>query len=490
MSKENKSRRSFFVAAFFLIGISFLILPFLKPESAPIFLLMLGRFHPLVLHFPIVLIIITLLFEVLNKVGWIKTNEGVITVTLIASALFTFISVIAGFLLFASGEYSGQLMDQHFWAGTITGALIFITVSLFLLTRSSTRFYYPYIICLLVSNGAVGYTSHLGGSITHGQDYLTEYVPAIMNKFEVEEKPEGEMKVYGDMIALIFEAKCLSCHNEMRAKGDLLLTSYANLLKSGESGLPSLTAKIPEKSELYNRVVLSHDHKDHMPPEGKTPLNENEITLLKYWIESGAVEEMKVTEVKETAPMKPVVDKLQQELSRYRIKAGITRMKEKELRQQLDELAKKLSLNIIPDSTQDGNYYRVSMKFPPAPFTNNHLLELRPYGEAFSSISLVSSTIDDDALYHISQMPNVRELYLQKTAIEGPGLVYLKNMKNLEMINLSYTLVDDKSALDLLKVPNLKKAYLFQTQTSKQVADALQKYKSGLEVLLEEGPYF
>jgi hypothetical protein len=188
--------------------------------------------------------------------------------------------------------------------------------------------------------------------------------------------------------------------------------------------------------------------------------------------------------------MASLINDVKKNLSRYRIRAGITMLKEKKLREELRLLAEKLSLRIFPDTTTDGNYFRVTMKFPPPPFTNNHLLDLRPYSEAFSSLSLVSSRLDDDALYLISQMPNVKELYLQKTAVEGSGIIYLKNMKNLEVLNLSYTLVDDKSAIDLLKIPNLKKVYLFQTRTSKEVADALQKNKPGLEVLLEEGPYF
>jgi hypothetical protein len=188
--------------------------------------------------------------------------------------------------------------------------------------------------------------------------------------------------------------------------------------------------------------------------------------------------------------MAPLINDIKKNLARYRIRAGITMLKEKKLGEELALLAEKLSLRIVPDTITDGKYFRVTMKFPPPPFTNNHLLDLRPYSEAFSSLSLVSSRLDDDALYLISQMPNVKELYLQKTAVEGSGIIYLKNMKNLEVLNLSYTLVDDKSAIDLLKIPNLKKVYLFQTRTSKQVADALQKNKPGLEVLLEEGPYF
>ena len=66
------------------------------------------------------------------------------------------------------------------------------------------------------------------------------------------------------------------------------MTSFENIFKPGESSLPSVTPGVSNKSELFNRIALPVDHKDHMPPEGKTPLTENEIALLKFWIESGA----------------------------------------------------------------------------------------------------------------------------------------------------------------------------------------------------------
>jgi len=311
-----------------------------------------------------------------------------------------------------------------------------------------------------------------------------------LNSFESEQKPESEMLVYDDVIAPVLEAKCVSCHNNTRAKGDLILTSYESLFNVGESGKPSLTLNDPQKSELYNRIMLPESHEDHMPPDGKTPMNENEIQILKYWIESGANENSKVSEVRLDKSIDPILSELLKEISRYKRKAGINKMKHNVLRQELDELAKKLSVTIQPDSINDENYFTLSMRFPPATFTNNQLLELRPYGEAFSKISLVSGEIDDDGLYFISQMTNVKELYLQKTLLDGSGIIYLQGMKNLEVLNLSYTQTDDKAAIDLLKIPNLRTVYLFQTKTTRQVAEALQKNRPGLQVLLEEGPYF
>jgi hypothetical protein len=313
----------------------------------------------------------------------------------------------------------------------------------------------------------------------------------IMNEFDRSVvKPESEMLVYEDMIAPIFEAKCLSCHNAQKVKGGLLMTSYQNLLKMGESGLPSVTSGHPEKSELFNRVTLPESHEDHMTPEGKTPMNADEIKLLKFWIESGATEELKVHEVRKEEKIGSVIEHLLPELARYRRKTEIAMMKTKSLQLELDEVAERLSISIHRDSVSEGNYFTIAMKFPPAPFTNDQFRELSPFYEVFSKVSLTSSGIDDDGLYYIGQMVNLKELYVQKTRLDGSGLVYLQNLPNLEILNLSFTKVDDKAAIDLLKMPNLKEVYLYRTSTSKEVVDALGKYKPSLKILLEEGPYF
>lgn len=484
-------RRPALVFFLFLIGLLFLALPFFRPAEVPFLFLFVGRLHPLILHFPIVLIILTLLFEVAGRYYRLKIGENTVLVLLIAAALSAAVSVAAGFFLFASGDYSGQLMERHFWAGTITGATIFFALAFFYIYRSTTRHYYWYFAALLLSNASVGYASHLGGSITHGQDYLTEHLQFIMHAFDNddEEKPESEMLVYEDMISPIFEAKCMSCHNDQRAKGDLTMTSYQALLKGGKSGEPSLTPGAPQESELYKRVVLPEDHNDKMPPEGKTPMKDSEIALLKFWIASGAEESLKVTNARQVDTMKQIVAGLLPELSKYRRRAKIQQMKLKTLEAELQEVAKKLDITIRRDSLADGNFFTIAMKFPPAPFTNEQFRELSPYFDAFSKVSLISSGVDDAGLYYIGQMRNLRELYLQKTKVDGSGIVHLQNLANLEVLNLSFTGLDDKAALDLLKMHSLREVYLYRTKTSMQIIEALRKYKPSVKFLLEEGPY-
>lgn len=483
-------RRPALVVLLFLTGLLFLVLPFFRPAEVPVVFLFAGRLHPLVLHFPIVLIILAFLFEVAGRYYRLKTGENTVLVILAAAAISAVVSVAAGFFLFASGDYSGPLMERHFWAGAITGAGIFFSLAFFYIHRSTQRYYYWYFFTLLLSTVSVGYASHLGGSITHGRDYLTEHLQFIMHALgDDKEKSESEMLVYEDMISPVFESKCMSCHNDQRAKGDLAMTSYESLLKGGKSGLPSLTLGNPLNSELYKRVILPEGHDDRMPPEGKTPMNDSEIALLKFWIASGAGETLRLTQVRDVDSMRRVVVGLLPELAKYRRREKIEQLKLSALEQELQVLAQRLDITIHRDSLADGNFFAIAMKFPPAPFTNDQFRELRPYFDAFTKVSLISSGIDDAGLYYIGQMRNLRELYLQKTKVDGSGIVHLQNLAHLEILNLSFTSLDDKGALDLLKMHSLREVYLYRTKTSMQVIEALRRYKPAVKFLLEEGPY-
>ena len=486
----SKYNRTALAVALFLPALMLLALPFYKPGDLPYLLLMIGRFHPVILHFPIVLIILAFILELLRKLKVLKTPDFVVLTILITAAITTVIAIASGFLLYASGDYSGELMQQHLWIGVITGACILMTVAFYFIYRNAAKFYPLYAAGLLLSNGAVAYTSHLGGSITHGEDYLTEYLPMIGSREDtVKIKPESEMLVYEDMIVPVFEAKCLGCHNDNRSKGEFSMVSIQHILKGGESGNPGIVAGMADSSELYKRLILPEDDDDRMPPKGKTPLTLPETNLVKFWIQQGAEMDMRVEELRRDSGSNVMVSHILPELKRYRRKQQIARIKAEQLKHSLDTVARQLNISIRRDTSAEDNFYMVAMKFPPARLTNDQFRELAPFGDVFSKMSLVSSGIEDDGLYHIGKMVNLKELYLQKTNLNGSGLIYLQNLKQLEVLNLSYTKIDDKAVLELLKIPNLREVYLFQTKASADVVKALQEYKPTLRILMEEGPY-
>lgn len=486
----SRYKRAALAVTLFVPALLLLALPFYRPGDVPYTLLMIGRFHPVILHFPIVLIILAFILELLRRLNALKTPDVVIAIILITAAISTVVAIASGFLLYASGDYSGLLMEQHLWIGVITGVCILITVAFYFVYRGNARLYPLYAAGLLISNGAVAYTSHLGGSITHGENYLTEYLPIIRSTADtVKMKDEADMLVYEDVILPVLEAKCAGCHNDSRSKGEFSMASFQTILKGGESGKPGIMAGQADSSEMYRRLILPEDDDDRMPPKGKTPLTQQETGLLKCWIQKGAGMNMHVTELRNDSTTNMMVNHILPELKRYRRKQLIARARNELLQRSLDTVARQLNISIQKDTSADENYYTVAMKFPPARLTNEQFRELSPFAEVFTKMSLVSSGIEDDGLYHIGHMVNLKELYLQKTNVTGSGLIHLKGLSQLEILNLSYTKIDDKAVLELLNIPNLREVYLFQTKTSPDVIKALQEYKPALKILMEEGPY-
>jgi len=446
----------------------------------------------MVLHFPIALILLSLFFEIGRYYNLIRHGNDIACLILVAAAISTLIAAIAGSFLFSSGNYAGALVDQHYWGGAITGSLVFTTLGLFLVGQSRPRFYWAYLVSLLFCNISVAFTGHIGGSITHGSDYLTEYIPLLFhdNVEATQPKSEEEMLVYEDMLAPIFEAKCMSCHNPARAKGGFVMSSISRIMEGGDSGSLPIDLLNPDSSEVYKRVTLPEEDGDRMPPEGNSPLSYHEITLLKYWIESGARQNSEIIETKEDRVLQATVRSLLPELTRYQRSIIISKINSEALREEMHALAEKLNVMIYNDSIADEDgLYMLAMKFPPAPFSNDQFRELSPYFDVFSKASLISSGINDDGLYHLSKMTNLKALYLQKTNLEGPGLIYLQSLSNLQILNLSFTQINDMHALELLEMPSLKEVYLFQTKVTDQVVEAIRKNRPGLKVYLEEGPY-
>jgi len=87
----------------------------------------------------------------------------------------------------------------------------------------------------------------------------------------------------------VLKGNCLACHNQTKAKADLVLETPQTILKGGESG----PAVVPGKSgESLILKVASHQDKPHMPPKDNkvnaADLTPEQLGLVKLWIDQGA----------------------------------------------------------------------------------------------------------------------------------------------------------------------------------------------------------
>ena len=102
-----------------------------------------------------------------------------------------------------------------------------------------------------------------------------------------EEKAAAEKITFDQHILPIFREKCGSCHNASDKKGDLVLDNYGLAMQGGASGEVVRTDGDSSQSQLY--LVVAHLAEPKMPPQ-QPKLPDEQLTLIRKWIEGGALE--------------------------------------------------------------------------------------------------------------------------------------------------------------------------------------------------------
>jgi mono/diheme cytochrome c family protein len=87
-------------------------------------------------------------------------------------------------------------------------------------------------------------------------------------------------------VAPLLVKNCQACHGAIDAKGGFQLHTFESLMKPGDSTVASVTPGKPDESELF-RLVNETDKEQLMPKDGDR-LPDDQIALIKTWIEQGA----------------------------------------------------------------------------------------------------------------------------------------------------------------------------------------------------------
>jgi mono/diheme cytochrome c family protein len=105
---------------------------------------------------------------------------------------------------------------------------------------------------------------------------------------------DPEKPVYAGLIEPIIAAKCVSCHGDKKQKGKLAMHTMELLMKGGDSGEKTIVAGKSGESLIVKRIDLPKDDDDHMPPSDKDQLTEKEVKILKWWIDGGLKNDVKI----------------------------------------------------------------------------------------------------------------------------------------------------------------------------------------------------
>ena len=143
------------------------------------FLELLGRLHPLVVHFPIALLLVALVMECATLTGRRQSLREGITCVVGTGAASAIVAAVFGWLLFDGGTYSGQTAAVHKWVGIATAVLAGATAALHAIARRRAKksLWTGYRLALAATCLVLAAAGHLGASLTHGADYLSSALP-------------------------------------------------------------------------------------------------------------------------------------------------------------------------------------------------------------------------------------------------------------------------------------------------------------------------
>ena len=251
-----------------------------------------GRAHPLLLHAPFGLLPAMAMFEFGPLLLRRAPMPGVVQALAVLTGLSGALAMASGLVLGGEQDGGGELLSQHKTAGIVLGGLC-----LLLLVLSFRPGRLPLRLALLGALGAMVPAGHLGGSLTHGKDFLTAPLHGTKSKPIDTTPPPAQAPATNDtapatatfaaLAQPVLERVCVQCHNPDKRKGDLLLTTPEGVQKGGENG-PVFVVGKPDESPLLQRCLLPLDDEDHMPPESKKQPTPVELDALRQWIAGGA----------------------------------------------------------------------------------------------------------------------------------------------------------------------------------------------------------
>jgi uncharacterized membrane protein len=441
-----------------------------------------GRFHPLLVHLPIGFLLLGIILLWLSRNSRFAMPPIVLKTIWLLGSLSALASSVSGYLLSLSAEYDADTVNWHMWMG------ISVTVVAFLLFLNPTVYKrkITYILSVLLAV-LITITGHLGGTLTHGEGYLTgkaetESAPVTPTKNITDVQ---EAKLYEDIVQPVLQTKCYSCHGLQKQKGKLRMDNPQFLLKGGKNGEIVIAGKADE-SEMIKRILLPDSDKKHMPPKQKPQLTEKENMLLHWWIEQGADFTKKVKEIQQPNKIKPILLALQAG-NRTVVKDSVFIPAEpvEQADQKIIQSLKDRGVIVLPVAA-NSNYLTVSF-VSLTNVTKQDLNWLAALQKQLVSLKIGNTNINDSALAIIGKCSQLVFLQLNNTKITDNGISFLSSLQHLRSLNIVGTAISSKGLQALQKLKSLQSVYMYQSKVT--AADWPVLKKMFPNTILDSGGY-
>jgi uncharacterized membrane protein/YHS domain-containing protein len=136
----------------------------------------LGKFHPVVVHFPIALVIMAGIFLLSRSLLGLEVFNQMAAITMYWAALFAVVAALLGLARASGADFPSFLAEYFQWhrllglvsAGLTVGTAI---AGLVWRRRGSGKAKTLFVVLLVLNVIAIGITGHLGATLVYGPDY-------------------------------------------------------------------------------------------------------------------------------------------------------------------------------------------------------------------------------------------------------------------------------------------------------------------------------
>ncbi|MEM9418127.1 MAG: c-type cytochrome domain-containing protein [Planctomycetota bacterium] len=477
-----------------LVAAALVAMPFVFPlegKPGPDWVVAAGRFHILALHFPIGLLLIVPVFEMLGLPKFGKALRPVPSVLMGLAICFAVGTCVLGYMLAWGDGDAGELLDDHLWGGIITTVVMIaaLVIRLAYTTTKRAGVYVLYLATLGLSLASLTWGSHHGASLVHGEDYLYAKLPVSFQQtlgvYEAPLPPLSEASpVFAGIIEPIFDQHCYSCHSEAKEKGRFRMDEFELLLVGGKSGIPGIAHGDLSGSEVFNRISLPLNDDKVMPPIEKARLSAQETALLRWWIQGGASETVTIKQLSEqsfpeeieTAVMDllGVEEEVPEPLSPEAFAAVAGQVKSHY----------SIDLFAYSQNLEDGLF--LETQNASTPLSAEVFAELKPVATHLVSINLWRRQLEPGALQRIASFPALSTLQLGQTNITREDLQHLVGLNKLRSLNLHGTAIDDSAVETLSQIKSLRRLFLFDTGISAEGIELLRDALKDCEILVPQ----
>ena len=451
---------------FFLQVMLVLLVVFNQQVSVPVWLQSAGRFHPLLLHFPIsfLLLLIALIFFRKQWAG-LDGSEKIYGDLLLHAVFFATVSAISGLFLSTEDGYDPDILNRHMWLGAVTALTSYAAWLVY--ARLKSR-YNIFILLMIICGTSLIIGSHFGGTLTHGENYLS--ANSETEKVILKKQATDSTAIYEAAIQPLLEARCYGCHNSKKAKGELVMSDAARFVKGGKDGPPWIAGD-PANSILFKRLVLDAADKKHMPPKGKPQLTESEIALIHQWIGKGASFEKSFRdfEPKDSFRVLASTFVMPAENGTFPVETYTFPAADPGLISKLNSPYRSITEKSNRSPALLLTFY-ISRQYKPS-----MLEECKPIQKQVVAINLSNMPVEDNAIKEIAQFENLEMLLLNGTNISGSNLSLLQSCIKLKRLSLANTKVKAAQIEFLGRMPSLEKVYLWQTNVMPADINMLKK---------------